>query len=350
MDLRRRRPIGVELLKGRLQNVALPVVTLRRRPRPRVERLSQLRDELDPLDHPASAHLEDLDDGACRTELQAEGIAIAELDPGHLLLTGPLRLDRLDRVAQLRRLLEALRGRRLRHPIAKPGDELVAPAFEKELRVLHRHPVFLLGAQLPHARRDAPLDVVLEAGPAALAGNRLVAGSDPEQSVRQRHRPPAERRRQVGPRIEVIVALDAARDQHPRERLTRRELEVRVVLVVPEEDVVLRSALLDQVILERERFHDRVGDDDLEALRFVEQGVDARAHALRAQVAPDAIAEDPRLADVQRFARLVVIEVDARLLRKTRYLGLEITNRHALHCEFWRSPEPFIIARRTRQS
>ena len=216
--------------------------------------------------------------------------------------------------------------------------------------MLHRHPVFLLGAQLPHARRDAPLDVVLEAGPAALAGNHLVARSDPEQPVRQRHRPPAERRRQVGPGVVVIVALDAARDQHPRERLARRELEVGVVLVVAEEDVVPRSALLDQVILERERLDDRVGDDDLEPLRFVEQGVDARAHALRAEVAPDAIAEDPRLADVQRFARLVGIEVDARLLRKTGYLGLEITDRHALHCEFWRSPEPFIIARRTRQS
>ena len=109
-------------------------------------------------------------------------------------------------------------------------------------------------------------------------------------------------------------------------------------------------ALLDQVVLERERLDHRVGDDDLEALRFVEQGVDARAHALRAEVAADAIAQHARLADVQRLARLVRVEVDARLLGKTGYLGLEITDRHALHCEFWRSPEPFIIARGTRHS
>ncbi len=67
---------------------------------------------------------------------------------------------------------------------------------------------------------------------------------------------------------------------------------------------------------------------------LVEQRVDARAHALRAEVAADAVAEHPRLADVQRVARLVVIEVDARLLRQPRDLALEITNRHGLHCEF----------------
>ena len=58
--------------------------------------------------------------------------------------------------------------------------------------------------------------------------------------------------------------------------------------------------LLDQMVLERERLDDRVGDDDLEARGFVEQRVDARAHAVRAEIAADAVAQHARLADVER--------------------------------------------------
>ena len=71
-------------------------------------------------------------------------------------------------------------------------------------------------------------------------------------------------------------------------------------------------------------------------VRLVEQRVDARAHAVRAEIAADAVAQHARLADVQGFAGLVVIEVDPGLLRQTGDLGLEITDRHAVHCEFWR--------------
>ena len=71
--------------------------------------------------------------------------------------------------------------------------------------------------------------------------------------------------------------------------------------------------------------------------------------ALGAKVAPHPVAQHARLADVQGFARAVGVDVNARLLRQPRYLGLEITDWHALHCEFWRSPEPFIIALQTRQ-
>ena len=79
----------------------------------------------------------------------------------------------------------------------------------------------------------------------------------------------------------------------------------------------LGRALLDQVVFERERLDDRVGDDDLEAGGFIEQRVDARARAMRAEIAADAVAEHARLADVERVAAVVVIEVDAWLLRQS---------------------------------
>ena len=136
------------------------------------------------------------------------------------------------------------------------------------------------------------------------------------------------------------VAFDPARHEHARKRLAGRELQVGIVLVVAQQDVVFGRPLLDQVVLERQRLHHRVGDDDLEMLCFVEEGVYPRAGAMRAEVAADAIPQHARLADVQGFPGPVRIEVHAGLLRQTGDLGLEITDRHAVHCAFWRTRNP----------
>ena len=171
-------------------------------------------------------------------------------------------------------------------------------------------------------------------GRGALAGDHLVARSHAEQLVRQRHRPPRQRRGHERAGVEVLVALDAPGHQHAREGFAGRQLQVGIGLVVAQQDVVFRRALLDQVVLERERLDHRVGDDDLEPLRLVEQRVDARADAVRAEIAPDAVAQHPRLADVQGLPLPVGIQVDARLFRQPGDLALEITDRHAVHCAF----------------
>ncbi len=134
----------------------------------------------------------------------------------------------------------------------------------------------------------------------------------------------------------MVVPLHAPGDEDARESLAGRQLQIGVVLVVAQQDVVARRALLDQVVLERQRLHDRVGDDDLEALRLVEQRVDPRAGAVGAEVAADAVAQHARLADVERLAGVVEVHVDPGLLRKAGDLGLEITDWHAIHCAFWR--------------
>ena len=79
-----------------------------------------------------------------------------------------------------------------------------------------------------------------------------------------------------GTGVEAAVALDAARHEHARKRFVRRQLQVRIVLVVAQQDVVLGRALLDEVVLERQRLDDRVGDDDLEPGDLVEQRVGLR--------------------------------------------------------------------------
>ena len=320
VDLRRDVAGRVELLHGGLHDIRLAV---RRR-------LAGVGHELDALHDPAAAHLEDLEDRPRRSPPQPEGVAIAELRRRHLLLPVAQRLDRPHGVPVVRRLLVALLVGRGSHPALETGQHLVRAPLEEQARVLDRLRVLPLAADLGHARRDAALDVVLQAGPVALPRDGLVARADAEQAVREGHRPPGERRRKERAGVEVAVAGHLPRHQHAGEPLRRRELQVRIVLVVPQEDVEAGGALLDQVALEREGLDERVGDDDLQAGDLVEQGIGLGARAVRPEVAPDPIPQGPGASHVDRVPAAVVVQVHSGLLRQAADLLPEITNGHPL--------------------
>ena len=89
----------------------------------------------------------------------------------------------------------ALLLRGLDHPAMEVLHQFLGPPLEEQPRVLDRPRVLRLRAQRVDARREAPLDVVLEARPAPFAGDCLVAGPDPEEAVREGHGPARERRR-----------------------------------------------------------------------------------------------------------------------------------------------------------
>ena len=69
-------------------------------------------------------------------------------------------------------------------------------------------------------------------------------------------------------RLELRRARDLAEFEHGR--FGRGQPEVGVVLVVPQQDVVLGRSLLDEMVLERQGLDDGVGDDELEAADVIE--------------------------------------------------------------------------------
>ena len=97
------------------------------------------------------------------------------------------------------------------------------------------------------------------------------------------------------------------------------------------------AALLDEVVLERQRLDDRVGDDDLEPGDLVEQRVGLRARAVGAQIVADAVAQRARLADVDRLARRVEVQIDPGLLGQPGDLILEFVDGHTLLCRVFSS-------------
>ena len=137
-----------------------------------------------------------------------------------------------------------------------------------------------------------------------------------------------EARRDVGPAVGVAVLGGAAHHVQPRVLLRERELQVRVVLVVAQPHVVGRLVALDQVVLERERLHLAVGDDELEVRDLPDQArLVLLGRARRLEVGAHPVAQHAGLADVQHLARGVLEQVDARPARQLRELVVE---RHGL--------------------
>ena len=91
-------------------------------------------------------------------------------------------------------------------------------------------------------------------------------------------------------------------------------------------------ALLDEVVLERQRLDHRIGDDDLEADDLVEQRVGLGVDAVGAEIVPDPVAQRPRLADVDGLASRVEIQIDPGLLGQPGDLILEFADGHTVLC------------------
>src|SRR5207237_7474411 len=94
MDLRRRGPLDIELLERGLKNLVLSAFAL-----VRLRRGVAGGRQFDTLDNLAAANLKDLNDRAGRSRLDAERVAIAQLGPGHLLLSLLQRGNRAERIA-----------------------------------------------------------------------------------------------------------------------------------------------------------------------------------------------------------------------------------------------------------
>jgi len=320
MDLRRHLAVRVELRNRGLQDVGLRLG------------LTGLRvgHQFDALDHPPAPHLEHLDDAARRARLHADRIAIAEARGRHPLLAVAELPECAHRVAQVGGPLEALLLGRLPHVLLQPRDEFRVPPLEQQPGAVHRRLVLPGGADRVDAGGHAPADLMLEARPVAFPGDVLVARAQPEQAVRQADRPARQARGQEGAGVQVAVALGPPRHQHARKRLAGRELQERVVLVVAQLDVVARQALLDEVVLEDQRLHRRIGDDVFEGVGLSEQRVDAGRRAPGHEVAAQAVAQHGRFTHVEGVAAAPQEQVDPRLLGCVGDLLLEVLNWHGL--------------------
>ena len=122
------------------------------------------------------------------------------------------------------------------------------PAFEKQFYVTHG---LLIGAgrrQVLNAWAQAAADVVLQTGPGMKARQVDLARWNQKIAVNQVNDAVGQIGREVGTVVRAAVFAQPAGDVNPRPALAQGQLHVRVGLVVAQQDVESRFALLDEIV------------------------------------------------------------------------------------------------------
>ena len=189
-----------------------------------------------------------------------------------------------------------------------------------------------------HTRCRAAFDLVQQAGPRAVVEHRVLAGAQVKHFLQQQngflHRPG------TGVRAKVTVLLFHRPPviRHPG-KTGHGELQVRVTLVVPKQDVVLRVQRLDQVVFQQQRFRLGAHHRGLHAHNLAHHVADARASVVFLEVAGNPLFEVDGLAHIEHLPLGVEIAVDARQRGQRGYFVQQlfrVSVRHARYCE--RSP------------
>ena len=276
------------------------------------------------VDQPAVAQREDLHRRPVALDGEPDHVDAADRAP-----VGRLPLDQVPHreqpVAVARRLLEALAlGGVLHLPLELALDRPRLAREELDHAVDDLAVVLL--RDVAHARRQAALDVVVEArNPAVAAGLRALAGPVREDAVEHVERLAHLLRVRVRPEVDDPAPVPLAREHHARVVVLDRDRDVRERLVVAQADVERRPVALDQVLLQVQRLDLGVRDDHLDVGDPLGQALDRRARVRRRlEVRAHARPQRLRLADVEHLAALVAEEVDAGLRREPFQLLFEM--------------------------
>ncbi len=219
-----------------------------------------------------------------------------------------------EEIAIFRGELELLRCSGCFHACFERTAELLLTPFEKELRVADSLSVLLRCGQVFHARAQTALDVVLQARAWVVARQVELAAWQQKRAVQQVSHAIGQVAGEVGAIVGTAIPAQAAGDEDLRIAVAERELDIRIGLVVAQQDVEARLALLDEVVLERKRLALVVDHDVVDVHRFAHQrasfGVGLRRFE---QVGSHPRAQVLRLANVDDLALGVLVQVHAGL-------------------------------------
>ena len=193
-------------------------------------------------------------------------------------------------------------------------------ALQEQAHVAHRRGVGVVGGETFDARSQAAMDVVLQAGFGMAPLQIHLAGGHQEVAVDEMHQPVRQVGREVRAEIRGAVLAQPPRHVHPRILLVG-ELDVGVGLVVAQQDVEARLVLLDEVVLERQRFLLVIDQDVVEigGLRDQGAGLDIGQLVL-GEVTAHAQPQALGLAHVDDASRRVLVEIYSGRERKLAWL------------------------------
>ena len=268
-------------------------------------------EELAAVDDLAVAEVEQIDRDQRRLGVVGEDVDVLAFRRRDLLFLLHL-FDGSDQVAQAGGLLEAHLERRLLHALAQFVGQIAQTAFQEQPDVANGAGVGFVRGQTLHAWTQTAVNVILQAGMRVVAVEIHFAGRHQEMAVNEVDQPVRQIAGEVRAVISGTVLAQPAGHVHARILLTG-ELDVRVSLVVAQQDVEARLVALDEIVLKRQRFLVVVDRDVVDVARFGDQRAGLGiGQALVGEVAAHAGAQVLRLADIDDGVVLIFVEVDAR--------------------------------------
>ena len=247
----------------------------------------------------AVAHDEQLHDADTVPRARRNHVDIPLCAADVLALLYPAQADNLIPVTPGRLVVPTL-GRSF-HTRDELFDHRFALALQEHDGMAHIVRVTRLVHQ-PHTRRGAALDLVLQAGPGAVAEKAALALAHHEELLKKIERLAHRAGTGKGPEIAPFPTPGPAVKGEPRKRFFRREVYIRKALVVPEHDVVPGTVLLDEIVLEQQGLGFGMGGRHFDGDRVLHERAGFGRQLLgRAEIAGDALLQIARLADVEHL-------------------------------------------------
>ena len=223
-------------------------------------------------------------------------------------------MDGGELVAQARGSFELLGFGGSHHAGGERALQLSVAAFEKELRVAHGFLVDLGRGKAFDAGAKAAMNVVLQAGAGMIAREIDLATGDKKAAMDELDHAIGEVAGKVGAEVGGAVLAQAAGDKDLGKAVGEGELDVGVGLVVAQQDVEARLALLDEIVFEGQGLV-LVGDEDvfeIDGLAHQRAGLRVGLRGFK-QIGAHAGAQVLGLAHIDDFALGVLVEIHAGL-------------------------------------
>src|SRR5690242_17896488 len=266
--------------------------------------------EIAAVNDAAGANVEEIHGDLRRFGIPGEHVGIVAGGGSDFLALFDL-LESAQEIAVTGGLLVALVFGSLGHARAEADQKIVTPAFEEGARVAGGLGIFFVGSQAGNARTPATVNIKLKAGARMRTREVHGTGRNAEMFVNEMDDAVGEAVGEEGAEIDGTVFAQASRDVDAGKFLEGGEADVRISLVVAEQDIELGLILLDEIIFEREGFAFVIHNDVIHIGNFAHQragfGVGpARFQKIRAHAG----AQGAGLADIQGRPQGVLKQID----------------------------------------
>ena len=146
--------------------------------------------------------------------------------------------------------------------------QILMATLQKPPNPAHRLGVTLVRRQPFDARPQAAMDVIFQARMRVVSRKIHPARRHLEMAMNEMHQPMRQIPRKIRAEIARPVLAQPPRHVHAR-IFFRRQFDIWISLIVPQQDVVARLPLLDQVVLKRQRLFFVIDLNEIDGPRFV---------------------------------------------------------------------------------